>query len=466
MEGIGFRDRIQEFETRNAQVLGISRDSVGNNAAFAQKYQFPYPLLSDTNGTVCRTYNVCPDADTGRVKRNTFVIGPDGKIRRVYDNVTPEGHIDEVLAFLEIDKPEQEQVAVMVDQLSDVASLEVIASKGNGENEYMDEHSVQSVENGRDSVVDEQNGSNVVNRSVPDLTAAAVNPATTTTTPRPIADVLPSQIEAAQPSSSPQLVFALGTLGVDFGREARRDSIMQHNGNPNDPAKLLAYFEENPDQAAAVIWTLNLDATTIYAVMPHGPYASTVYERLRQFLGEQLNEGVERVSIPGIIAGQVRLISGQTVPVIVPEPRCMYSWTTAALLEAVTGKPPSKPAKADEHEAYARNTEGVANFLRRVYDELRNLGITSQERALNYAGANVANANNIFASALERNLELHSIDVVSSPICRPDSDCWDVKLLFFDPENILRAKTVYRFTVDVSDVCPVMVGEVRSWSIP
>ncbi|WP_394325532.1 cyanobactin maturation protease PatG family protein [Methanosarcina barkeri] len=53
-----------------------------------------------------------------------------------------------------------------------------------------------------------------------------------------------------------------------------------------------------------------------------------------------------------------------------------------------------------------------------------------------------------------------------SPICRPDSDCWDVKLTFFDPlhrEEV--ARMVYRFTIDVSDVVPVSIGDLRSWSI-
>jgi hypothetical protein len=44
-----------------------------------------------------------------------------------------------------------------------------------------------------------------------------------------------------------------------------------------------------------------------------------------------------------------------------------------------------------------------------------------------------------------------------------DSDCWDVKLRFFHTENDRRAREVYRFTVDVSDLIPVAVGEVRRW---
>ena len=270
------------------------------------------------------------------------------------------------------------------------------------------------------------------------------------------------QVYPAQSTSGPSLVFALGTLGYDFGNEARRDSLMQHMGDED----LLAYFGNNPSQAASIIWTLNLDATPIYAIQPLGAFAGEAYDQMIQCLREQIEDGVERISIPGVVHGQTRLVSGQVVPIILPELRCMYSWTTAALVEAVCGKPPAKSAKTADQEAYAEQTEAVANFLHRVYDELRNLGVTSQERAINYAGANVANANKIFESVLKKKLELYNIDAALSPVCRPGSDCWEVRLSFFDPENVLRAKRVYGFTVDVSDVCPVMVGKIRSWSMP
>jgi hypothetical protein len=54
--------------------------------------------------------------------------------------------------------------------------------------------------------------------------------------------------------------------------------------------------------------------------------------------------------------------------------------------------------------------------------------------------------------------------VKKSPVCRPDSDCYDVELSFFNPNNTNVANRVYRFTVDVSDVIPVTVGAVRSWT--
>ena len=65
---------------------------------------------------------------------------------------------------------------------------------------------------------------------------------------------------------------------------------------------------------------------------------------------------------------------------------------------------------------------------------------------------------------LELGMELDSIEVEKSPMCRPGSDCWDVKLVFFYPEEINKSNRVYRFTIDVSDVIPVTVGEMRNWS--
>lgn len=266
-----------------------------------------------------------------------------------------------------------------------------------------------------------------------------------------------------------QLVYALGQLGYDFGTEARRDSVQQHMGdgaNPQDPRQLLAYLEENPWDAAAMIWTLNLDATPIYAIQPQGAYADRAYERLVQFLREQLTEGVERVSIPGVIVGQVMLMSGQVVPVILPTLRCMYSWTTAALIEAVCGTLPAESASEQDRNAYGQRSQSVMNFLERVYYELRNLGITPQERAINYAATNAFNVERIFESAIQEEMDLDTIEVERSPLGRPGSECWDVKLTLFNPRRVFeQARKVYRFTVDVSDVCPVSVGRVRSWFV-
>jgi len=108
----------------------------------------------------------------------------------------------------------------------------------------------------------------------------------------------------------------------------------------------------------------------------------------------------------------------------------------------------------------------VRGFLQKVYHELRNLGLTAEERAINHAATNAYQIEQIFEPALKESMELDAIDVERSPICRPDSDCWDVKIHFFYPERqVQTVRKVFRFTVDVSDVVPVTVGPMRSWFV-
>ena len=125
------------------------------------------------------------------------------------------------------------------------------------------------------------------------------------------------------------LVYALGRIGYDFGTEARRDSFIQamphDRNNPHIPEQLSSYLDENPFEAQSLIWTLNLDATPIYAIMPSGPFATIVYERLREWLDGQTKGEIELVSVPGVTSGQITLLSGQVVPILVPAVRGMYS---------------------------------------------------------------------------------------------------------------------------------------------
>jgi cyanobactin maturation PatA/PatG family protease len=177
-----------------------------------------------------------------------------------------------------------------------------------------------------------------------------------------------------------------------------------------------------------------------------------------------LDEGVERVSIPGVVAGKAMLLTGQVVPVVVPELRGMFSWTTAALADAVAGPAPAAEAPQPERDAHAQRTAGLRNFLDRVYHGLRNLGLTPQDRAINFAAANAFAFERIYEAALKEKMELENVNVVRSPICRPGSECWDVELYFFYPERqVQTVRRVHRFTVDVSDSVPVTVGPTRAW---
>ncbi|NQZ07800.1 MAG: PatA/PatG family cyanobactin maturation protease [Algicola sp.] len=265
------------------------------------------------------------------------------------------------------------------------------------------------------------------------------------------------------------LVYALGSLDYDLISEARRDSFSQdmpEDHSPDYPLHMLEYLKENPYAAESIIWTLNLELTPIYAIRPMGNYGHLAYERLAEFLQEQLAGEVQRVSAAGYLQGSVTLMSGQEVPVLVPDLRGMYSWSTEALVEAVCGEAPADDQSEEEKQNYEKKYQGVFNFLERVYHELRNLGTLSEERALNFAATNAYQVAQVFESALKEDMELDSIDVEKSPVARPDSDCWDVKMIFFNPSRRLeQSRLAYRFTVDVSDIIPVLIGPLRQWYI-
>jgi len=239
--------------------------------------------------------------------------------------------------------------------------------------------------------------------------------------------------------------------------------------NPYDARQMVDYLAESLSEAKALIWTLNIELTPVYAIEPVGPFARDVYAVLQELLSGQIQaedsaDYVERVSIPGRLTGRtVKLFSGQVVPVIEPEnTRGMYGWKVNNLVTAAIET--VRATTEEVNEAGMQRT--LDSFLNRIYYDLRNLGTTSQDRALNFAATNAFQAASTFAEAVAQGMELDSITVEKSPFCRIDSDCWDVKLKFFDPENSRRAKKVFRFTIDVSDVIPVTLGEVRSWSTP
>ena len=272
-----------------------------------------------------------------------------------------------------------------------------------------------------------------------------------------------------QPGNSPsKLIYALGRVGYKFVSESRRDSIKHEMGESKDPAnamQLLEYLDSNPHDAASIHWTLNLDGSPIYVVAPHGPFAREAYDLLRRFLREQSTEGVERVSIAGYMRGVVDFGSGIKIPILAPEIRGMCNWTTKALISAVCGKAPEKASK--ESGAYEAKRAGVSNFLERVYYELRNVGREPGDRALNFAATNAFQVERIYEIALREEMELEAIQKEPSPFARPGSECWDVKLVFFYPKRETRAvRKIFRFTVDITDVVPVVVGPMRSWSAP
>ena len=76
------------------------------------------------------------------------------------------------------------------------------------------------------------------------------------------------------------------------------------------------------------------DTSQFYIIQPQGAHAAEDYERLREGLAAQVADGVERHSIPGRVAGSAGLRSGRAAEIVAPVLRGMYSWTTAALVDA------------------------------------------------------------------------------------------------------------------------------------
>lgn len=104
-EACGFRDTYADYEKAGVPVIGISPDDVKKHQKFKTKYNLPFTLLADTDHAVCELYGVWGrkkfmGKEYDGVFRTTFLIGQDGTILRVFENVKPEGHSQEILRVL------------------------------------------------------------------------------------------------------------------------------------------------------------------------------------------------------------------------------------------------------------------------------------------------------------------------------------------------------------------------------
>ena len=104
-EACNFRDDHSQYEQAGVTILGVSPDTPKSHAKFKAKYHLPFTLLADTDHQVCELYGVWGRKKfMGReydgVFRSTFLIGPDGNILRVYENVKPAEHSREILAAI------------------------------------------------------------------------------------------------------------------------------------------------------------------------------------------------------------------------------------------------------------------------------------------------------------------------------------------------------------------------------
>ena len=101
-EACSFRDAMPDFSKAGATVIGVSKDSVARHDKFKAKYELPFTLVSDEDGTLCEAYGVWQEKKNyGKsymgIVRSTFLIDEKGKVAGVWRNVRVKGHADAVL---------------------------------------------------------------------------------------------------------------------------------------------------------------------------------------------------------------------------------------------------------------------------------------------------------------------------------------------------------------------------------
>ena len=104
-EACSFRDNYQQFNERGAVVLGVSPDAVKSHDKFVKKFRLPFVLVADPDKRIVEDYGVWGEkVFMGRkymgTHRVTFLVGPDGRIKKIWPKVKPEEHAAEVLAAL------------------------------------------------------------------------------------------------------------------------------------------------------------------------------------------------------------------------------------------------------------------------------------------------------------------------------------------------------------------------------
>lgn len=95
-EACNLRDNFKAFKEIKAVVLGVSTDSVESHERFVNKYNLPFTLLSDTDKNIVLDYGA-----NGLTRRISYLIDPEGRVRKAYSKVKPAEHAQEVLHDLE-----------------------------------------------------------------------------------------------------------------------------------------------------------------------------------------------------------------------------------------------------------------------------------------------------------------------------------------------------------------------------
>ena len=104
-EGEDFRDNFKSFVKKNTVIFGVSRDTVQSHENFKKKFNFPFELISDTEETICRLFNVIKEKSMyGKkymgIERSTFLINEKGKLIKEWRKVKVKDHASDVLSSI------------------------------------------------------------------------------------------------------------------------------------------------------------------------------------------------------------------------------------------------------------------------------------------------------------------------------------------------------------------------------
>jgi peroxiredoxin Q/BCP len=99
-EACAFRDTFDKFTQRGVTIFGVSRDDEASHAKFLAEHSLPFPLVADPSGSIQKAYGV-PDRAPGLASRVTFLVAADGRIAKVWPDVDPAVHADEVFQAIE-----------------------------------------------------------------------------------------------------------------------------------------------------------------------------------------------------------------------------------------------------------------------------------------------------------------------------------------------------------------------------
>ena len=105
LEGQAFRDNYAKFKALNAEIVGVSRDSLKSHENFKCKQEFPFELISDTDESLCNAFDVIQmknmyGKQVRGIERSTFLLDPEGNLVKEWRKVSVKGHCEEVLQAL------------------------------------------------------------------------------------------------------------------------------------------------------------------------------------------------------------------------------------------------------------------------------------------------------------------------------------------------------------------------------